>query len=161
MSMGKKIDGFDKVMKNLNKEIRRIKGATMKGLIRGAIIIVRDMEKVHPKVPVDEGNLRASRFITSVYGKTQTQSKGDFVGEDSDRLAAEHGSVISAVNTMQELYKIPLVTIGFSAFYAWYVHENIDAEFKRPNSGAKFLEASFKRNKGAVLGVIFLEAKGK
>jgi hypothetical protein len=58
-----KILGLDKVIKNLNSEIHKIEGRTMKGLILATILVQREVE---PKVPVDTGNLRASWFTTPV-----------------------------------------------------------------------------------------------
>lgn len=47
--------------------------------------------------------------------------------------------------------------MGFSANYALLVHEDVGVRFRRPNAGAKFFEASIKRNERAVLELI---AKG-
>lgn len=130
------IKGMDIVMSNLRKEIVKIKGRSMKGLIESAIIIRRDMEKTPPKIPVDTGNLRGSWFTTSFY-------------------------VLGS----------PALTIGFSANYAVFVHEMVDADFTSPRwrykkgkkrywhtpragAGAKFFEASLKRNKALILKTI-------
>jgi hypothetical protein len=59
---------FEKVMKNLNREIEGIRGRTMKGLIRGTIIIRRAMDTGSPLIPVDTGNLRQSWFVTTLEG---------------------------------------------------------------------------------------------
>lgn len=120
----KRVTGVDKVLRNLNREIKQIEGLTMKGLIQSAILIRRDMEQTSPKIPVDTGNLRASWFTDSHY---QGQN--------------------------------PVVRLGFSAYYAWKVHENVGANFKRPGAGAKFLEAALKRNKNQILKTIAREAK--
>lgn len=53
----------------------------------------------------------------------------------------------------------PAVIMGFSANYAPFVHENVGASFKRPGAGAKFFEASIKRNGPQMLTVIAQEAK--
>ena len=39
----------------------------------------------------------------------------------------------------------PSVTMGFTAEYAFKVHEMVGVKFQRPGSGAKFFEASIKR----------------
>ena len=124
--MAKKIPlkGFDKVVRNLRREVKKIEGRTMKGLIRSAIVIRRDMDKTPPLIPVDEGNLRAS-WTTNPF----------FIGSN------------------------PAILMMFTAEYAVWVHENEGATFKRPNAGAKFFEASLKRNAGRVLGIIQQEAK--
>lgn len=60
-----KIEGFENVMANLNREIARMGGpASMAGLIEGTIIIRRSMEMTPPLIPIDLGNLRSSWFNT-------------------------------------------------------------------------------------------------
>ena len=71
MTIAKEKSSFDMVMKNLNKEIKQIQGQTMKGLIRSAALIRRDMDKTSPKIPVDTGNLRQSWFTTPYPHKTK------------------------------------------------------------------------------------------
>ena len=50
----------------------------------------------------------------------------------------------------------PVVQFGFTAFYAWFVHEKIDPgiNWKRPGSGPKFLEAHLKANEKEILEII-------
>ena len=62
-----KLKGMNKVMKNLNKEIQKIGGRCMKGLLLASIHVRRDMEKTPPLIPIDTGNLRASWFSNSFY----------------------------------------------------------------------------------------------
>lgn len=124
--MAKEIHGLDKILRNLNKEMTKITGGTMRGLVKSAIVIRQDMEKTSPKIPIDTGNLRASYFTNPHY-----------------------------------IDRDPAVTLGFTAFYAWFVHENIGATFKRPGAGAKFLEESLKRNAGRVIEIIRREARIK
>jgi len=116
---GTGIKGMDIVMNNLRREIVKIKGRNMKGLIESAIIIRRDMDKTSPLIPIDTGNLRQSWFTSPL------QVKGN-----------------------------PGLIIGFNANYAVFVHENVGANFKRPGAGAKFFEASLKRNKMLILETI-------
>lgn len=65
--MGAKISGFTKVTANLNRQIKKIKGFSMKGLLEGSILIRRDMDVTPPLVPIDLGNLRASWFVSSFF----------------------------------------------------------------------------------------------
>jgi hypothetical protein len=53
------------------------------------------------------------------------------------------------------------IIVGFSANYAVFVHENVGAHFNRPGSGAKFFEASLKRNKNNILKIIQRKARIK
>ena len=121
---GMQLKGLNTVLKNLNKEVKKIKGRSMKGLIRSAAIIRRDMEFTPPLIPVDTGNLRDSWFTMPFF-----------------------------------ITGSPALTIGFSAYYAVFVHENIGAHFQRPGAGAKFMEASMKRNAQKVLETIAHEAR--
>lgn len=119
------LKGTQEVLKNLNTEIRKIRGRTMVGLIEAAYHVRYDMDKTSPTIPVDTGNLRYSWFVTPKY----------------------------AVNT-------PAVVFGFNANYAAFVHESVDAKnWKRPGSGAKFLEYALKRNKNIILKIIAQNAK--
>ena len=61
--MFNKLKGMDTVMRNLNKEITRIKGISMEGLLDVAAFIRKDMELTPPLIPIDTGNLRASWFV--------------------------------------------------------------------------------------------------
>lgn len=55
--------------------------------------------------------------------------------------------------------KEPFIRFGFTAFYAWYVHEKLGASFQRPGAGAKFLEAALKRNHKKILDEIAKEVR--
>jgi len=56
----KRISGSKAVLKNLHKEIARIKGATPAGLRLAAIIIKIESMK---RTPVDTGDLRGSHYV--------------------------------------------------------------------------------------------------
>jgi hypothetical protein len=49
--------------------------------------------------------------------------------------------------------------MGFTANYAIFVHENMDAVFKRPGSGPKFLEKALERNQIKILKTIQTSTK--
>lgn len=147
-----KLKGMEKVMRNLQKEIKQIEGFTMKGLIRSVIIIRRDMDKTSPLIPVDTGNLRASFF--SVAGRTFYQeplpeTTKKFKGEDAEQLSFDHSAAIQAAKA--EVGSKLMVMFGFSANYATWAHEAVDYKFARPGSGAKFMESSIIRNKDRIL----------
>lgn len=124
MKSGAKLEGIDKVLRNINKEFVRIKGRSLKGLIRAAAHVRRDMDHTPPLIPVDTGNLRASYYTNPHY-----------VGKD------------------------PAITLGFTAFYAVFVHENLEAHFQRPEAGAKFMEAALKRNTNNILRIVAENAR--
>ena len=121
------IKGIDDVMRNLNKEVAKIKHRTAAGLTLAAANILADCDRVSPTIPVDTGELRASRFV----------SPPMLIGNKTT------------------------IMFGFSANYAAAVHEMVGANFKRPGSGARFLEASLKRNVKSSLKIIRDNAKIK
>ncbi len=157
------LKGLDTVLRNLNKQIKKIEGRTLKGLIRGAIIIRRSMDKTPPKIPVDLGNLRASFFTVTSKGVLAHGSSPEFGGEDASKLSSEHQSVIASVTNLTKATPGLTVILGFSADYAIWVHEMIggNIDWNREGSGAKFFEAAIKRNAKAVFDIIVKEARIK
>ncbi len=59
--------GIDKVMRNLQLEVKKIEGRSLAGMLQGAAIIRRDMDNTPPLIPIDTGNLRASWFAKGSY----------------------------------------------------------------------------------------------
>jgi len=152
------LKGLNTVLRNLNKQVKKIEGRTMKGMIRGAVIIRRGMDKTPPKIPVDLGNLRASYFTVTSKGGL-TEGRETFKGHDAGKMSSDHQSVIAGAKTLAASTGCPTVVLGFSADYAIYVHEMINAQFNREGAGAKFLQAHVKSNAKAVLNVIAEEAR--
>jgi hypothetical protein len=135
--MSKYLQGLDRVLSNLKKETDKIPGKTLKGLIRAAIIVRRDMEQTEPKIPVDTGNLRSSYFLVT--------SNGDALDGQNPGIP-------------KQAVPGPYVALGFSANYAVKVHEAVNIKFKRPGSGAKFLESALDRNAKTIIDLIKQEA---
>ena len=72
-----KILGYEQVMRNLNREINKIQGKSMEGLIRAAIHVRQQMDTVPPLIPVDTGNLRQSwRMIPNDQGERKSVLMG-------------------------------------------------------------------------------------
>lgn len=118
------LQGMDRVMARLNRQIAMTRTASMRGLIKAAILIQRDMERTPPLTPVYEGNLRRSWFRDpQFYGK------------------------------------VPMLTIGYHANYAAFVHEMIGASFKRPGAGPKWFQSAIRRNTGNIVKIIQQEAR--
>ena len=166
------IKGMDIVLSNLNKEIVKMKAGAGVGLIEAAILIRRDMDKSFPKIPIDLGNLRASWFTVTGYGVgagSRGGTAGTFTGKDAGKHSAERASAVSEGRGVASAYKGLMLMMGFSANYATFVHENVGAKFfgrggkkpGRPGSGAKFFEASLKKNKQAILQIIGNNARIK
>jgi hypothetical protein len=135
------VKGFETVMANLNAEIAKIKGASLKGLIECAIEVRRDTEKTPIKTPVDLGNLRASWFVVTAKGKEKDdQWNTGFRNDKSSKrrktglegnaaqFMADRTSAIAEMSAKARSFlpvgKVTLI-MGYSANYAVYVHENI------------------------------------
>ena len=168
---GTGLKGIDDVMDALNKAVKQIEGDITKGLIECSIVVMRDMEKTAPKIPVDTGNLRASRFVTTAKGNSM--GNVSFKGEDGSKMASEHADTVSELQGKVVASKQPIAFLGFSANYAMWVHEMVDADFtkpkkvgnklhaRRPGAGAKFFEMALIRNKGQMLQILAKYAKIK
>jgi len=147
---GRQLQGYKVVMANLRKEMAKIQRRSVKGLLKAAILIRRDMDTTPPLIPVDLGNLRASSFI--IAGNGQSRTAGSFSGPDSARMNADHSSVIA-----KERGKVTgklSVAIGFSAHYAGIVEADTTTKRKRSGAGGGFFEMALQRNAPLILEVI-------
>jgi hypothetical protein len=59
------VEGLDEVLSNLNREVARIEGASMTGLLEAGFLVQRASQKL---VPIDTGNLRASAYTRKAQG---------------------------------------------------------------------------------------------
>ena len=164
------VEGFEGIMNELNAQINLIKGASLKGLIEAASMIRKDTEKTPKITPLDKGNLRSSWFIATALGKvgdddyntgfrnvkSETAHKMKVTGLAA-RMAADRSSAIAemvaAAKAAQAVGR-EICVMGYSAHYAVYVHENMNATFHRKPlgvSGAKWFQAAVYRNKDKVL----------
>ena len=110
------VQGLDEVLKNLNREIKEIEGATLSGLWDAGLQIQRVSQS---RTPVDTGNLKGSAYT---------------------RRTSDDG-----------------VEIGYTANYAIYVHENMEAA--HTNGQAKFLESALRDNQRNIIKIIERRAK--
>jgi len=55
-----KLVGADKILRNLNRAIIKIKGRNVQGLTQGALLIQR---RSQDDTPVDTGNLKSSHYV--------------------------------------------------------------------------------------------------
>lgn len=152
------LTGIEKVMNNLNKELVAMRGKTFQGLIKAAILVRRDMEKGSPKTPVDTSNLRHSFFITTVNTSLSTPS---FKGDDAGKMASEHNNTIAEAQGITKTEKSPVLIMGYSAYYAVYVHEMINpiVKWNREGSGPKWFELSLEKNMIEMLRIIAKNCK--
>lgn len=156
-------EGLPTVLRNLNIEVNKIKNGSLSGLLRSTIIIRRSMDLDAPLIPVDTGNLRSSWFVVTNKGTVADGANATFVNRPDttlDRLRQGHKDTVAKWKTMTA-GAFPMVAFGFTAFYAERVHESLDVNFKRPNSGAKFFESAIKMNSKRILNMVRSEAKVK
>lgn len=159
------ITGIDKALRQINKDIELIEGATMSGLIRGAIEIRRATETQSPLTPVDLGNLRSSWFVLPFKGGPADNKEPAFVGPESEKHASHHKEVMARARSLLSL-PVSLV-MGYTAWYAFYVHEDLgrsksgSKNWNRPGSGPKWFESALKNSRKAILACIVKENNKK
>jgi hypothetical protein len=164
------LKGFREVEANLNREVIAIKGRTARGLILAVAFIRNDTESTPYITPMESGNLRSSWFAATAKGVVSKDRFSKSFKDDPGRglkagqLAADHLAAQEEARGIMRSAEIGGsmgIMFGYSANYAAYVHENVDAEFKRPGSGPKWFEAALKRNSGTVLKIISENAQIK
>ena len=123
--MAKAMDGqIQDVMKNINAELEKIKGRSMKGMIRAVIWLRRDMEYTPPLIPVDTGNLRSSWFTKQFYVRNAPVLMFGFSASYAAWVHENMGAGDKTIN------------------------------WKRPGAGPKFLQAALARNERDILRII-------
>jgi len=127
-----KIVGMPEVMKNLNAEIKAIKGRTMKGMYEAVAFIRTDMDKKEPLIPIGRtGYLRKSWFTT-------------------------------ALKTLRLIGLIMGFSANYAIFVHEMVDKsNKKINWSRPGSGAKFFQSAISRNKDEILKIIAKNAQIK
>ena len=162
------------VMANINKELEKVENATMKGLINAAIFIRNETEKTSPTTPLDLGNLRSSWFITTASQRESNDQwnkgfrnekgvKGSYKGKGltktASTMATEHANVVAnakgllgGMNTKTKKF----LMMGYSANYAGYVHEFVNAEFKKrtPAAGYKWFQNHVNSNTKRIFDIV-------
>lgn len=149
---GLRVTGLDKALTSLNVEVKRIRFKTKKGMIAAGLFLQRQAQK---KVPVDLANLKASAF--TVWGPRSAIRRPRFQGEESSRMASDYEAVSNEEAMSLPAGTLnPTVEVGFTAFYALFVHEK-DANHKVGEK--KFLERALNENRGEILRIIQTEGK--
>lgn len=147
-------------MRNFDKEVRALRFRTLDGLIAAVIELQREAE---PGTPVDTGNLRASWFTVSIQGEEETQLVIEkFKGDNAGTMQANRSKVVAAAQSvakrLSKPYR-PVVLFGYTANYAVYVHENLDAKFKRPGAKARWLYTALQNSREKMLSKIAEHAR--
>jgi len=119
--------GLDKVIKNLNKQIKIIEGKTEAGLILAVAYVRRDMGEggTPPLIPFEWGNLEGSWFRDP--HKTKTGKVWIRCGFSAEYAAFVHEMIGTSERPIN---------------------------WSRPGSGPKFFEAALKRNTKKIFEII-------
>ena len=172
------VTGLDEVIAETNRAVMEVENRTMSGLIRAVAMLRKDMDKVMPKIPVDTGNLRASWFVITSRGgipsgssprfqkaRTVKTKSGEMVEESVDIEKLVKGHVQTLMEAKSIMDTVPIyqeaIAFGFGAYYALYVHEMMNAKFKRRGAGPKYFQAAIRRNAVKMLALIIKEARMK
>lgn len=154
------VEGEEVVMKNLNKELEGIENRSIQGLIKAAAFIHRETETTPPKTPVDLGNLRSSWFtVTADREVAGTGEAKQWKGPKASIYAAEHQSTMqqgkAELKGMENMGKNKFLMLGYTANYAGFVHEMIEAKhWTREGSDWKWLETHIKRNTKKIVDIV-------
>lgn len=167
------IRGIEQVIQNLNHRIGQIQGANQRGITRAAQMIRREAMK---KVPVVTGNLRASAYVVSGAGVAAAGRSPRFKSDEEGEASAQHQAAVSESASRTVAEQGPYAEVGFSAVYAWRVHENPRSgqtggvspsgkRYKRgtystrPQGQYKFLELAIVENEEEIIRIIAEEAR--
>lgn len=142
--------GLKEAIGNLNKEVLKIETLSRARLIKAALLIRREAVKL---CPADTGNLRNSAYIVSSWrGVRGNQEAKTFKGEDAGEIAQNHVQAVREREQFLASAKNLLVEIGFTAYYAVFVHE-VQANH-RGKTQWKFLEAALNNNRQKVIDIL-------
>lgn len=168
------LKGLKEVMDNLNKEIEKIKGASLDGLLEAGLLIKAESMEL---CPIVTGNLMNSAFVTWGYASQAPRSttEGGFrdpVGRKGIKeiRQAELSQGLGASASRVGSSLVPMVEIGHAAVYAVAVHENkrsgqtggwnpSHTRKYKPKTFAttgqyKFLQTAIQENEGRILEII-------
>lgn len=122
---GSNLKGLNQVLRNLNKAIDDLGGATLDGLEDIGLDLVGRAAR---DAPVDTGDLRGSARSSS--------EAGVFAKADDNGNVHQTGSIPSGTK--------PVIAVAFGTPYAVRQHEEL--EYKHPRGGkAKYLEDNVKK----------------
>ena len=136
----------------LNLELGKQQLRTKRGAIKGVLIIQRASQK---KVPVDEGNLRASHASVWEGGG---DTRAAFTGDNAAELSGVHARVVGQVQqeVSPSIIK-PEAWMVVTAPYGIYVHE--DPEAKHAVGEHKFTEKAVIETQAEVVEAFITEGK--
>lgn len=159
------VTGMGNIQRNLSVHISMIKKKALEGMIEAAIDIKNTTEKSLPVTPVYFVNLRSSMFITTALGNKVGENaifkKGEGAGDKRrvltakqlSTLVADHSRVMNNANQECVSDKNISLIMGYTANYAIWVHEMVDAgiNWSRPGSGPRWFQMAINANRDNIL----------
>lgn len=144
---------MDSVLRELNKQASKIQRGSLDGLVEAGLFV---KNRALPQTPIDLGNLRSSGYV--VWSKGEKGSSGDFNGDPKlvSKLARNHATSKIQNQAAVTGNSKPSVRIGFSAFYAGFVHE-INKNYNVGNW--KYLQNVLEQDGKKILAIIQKRAK--
>jgi len=148
-----RVIGLDDALHSLNKDIAKVPFRTLKGMIAGGLILQRKSQQL---VPVDTANLKAS--ATTLWGTKGGTSTPNFKGDDAAKMEANHKKIVSQEKAgLSKSVLKPEVEVVYTAAYAIYVHEDLEAKHKVGQ--AKYLEDAAKEAQAEIIAAVKMETK--
>ena len=146
-----------KVQANLNKAIAKKFARAKRGLIKAGIFILGESIRETPR---DTSNLRASGYVLwNMVEEIRVAPK-----QPSSAKASRSDAAVQEANYSRRVAETAIpeigkfrVEIGFVAYYAVFVHEGVDKNFRMGK--AKFLSDPVHRNHKEILKIIQKEDK--
>jgi hypothetical protein len=158
------VEGMNEVINNLNAEIKKVKGGCNRGLVMFALHMRRVTELKEPFTPRDTGNLIASWFIAAAdglqadpFGKSGNFKRGRKFHITAAELRGQYNAITAASLAETRARKDPNVIFGYTANYAWAVHENVtikEENWTREGSDAKWLEKHLNNEYDTILKIV-------
>ena len=157
--------GLENVLKQLQSTKEEFQKATRRGLVRFAFLVFRDSQKI---VPVDLGNLRGGGYVIWDV-KSAGRARGQFIpgpGKDGGKLVAKldachKAAIANAVSATTGAPKHrPMVEVGYSAYYAVYVHEDANMRH-RPGKSSHFLLKALQARGGDLPEIVAMALKSR
>lgn len=173
------VEAIDKWTMAFNRQVSEIQGRSLAGLLKCAALIRNETEHGETVTPRRTGNLINSWFIVSGRGrivagggkKHKAEAGGPFRGPDAARVAGEHTAMLSDMEKRAiknaKANDGPVVIMGYSAFYALYVHEMAgtasgkEIHWKRKKSGPYWFLKALVKQQSNMLKIIADNVKMK
>lgn len=156
------VSGAATIRRRANAVIADMRGRSLKGLIKTQSSLHEQMLSIPPTIPKEYGNLRRSYFCATSNGAIRPGRSPIFTNERkaAGRLKSDHARVTkeSAARAVSRKKTVgPNIVFGFSAYYAWWVHEMVDRDktakinWTTAGSGPKYFDTHIKRYRRKIL----------